>query len=561
MSSESEGRHALVVATARYSDAKLQQLRAPAADAELLAAVLRDPAKGDFEVEVLLDESHSRLTRRIASFFRDRRPQDLLLLHFSCHGVKDDRGELYLAAADTELDLLSATGVAAAWLNDQISRTRARRTVVLLDCCFSGSFPFGLRPRGSDVDAPGQFQGRGRAIITASNAMEYAYEGDELRGEGQPSVFTEAVVEGLATGKADLDRDRLVSVDDLYNYVYDRVKERAPSQTPSKKSELEGPIYLAKSAYRPEVKPARLDSDLLERTEDRYAGIRQGAVQELAMLLSSRDPAVALAARLALSRMIDDDSRRVSVSARAALADAERDERGRPEIEDGENGRDEGTEESTVSEGAVASEGKETGSTPAERARTDGSAPARGRAATASWLRRHSRLAIPAVIIAIVGVAAILFWPGAGDDRDSAPASAAIPDANPCERDKNGWTIEALGADRHYECELTTSPPPDGLEGGSLAYALFSSAREARNAFDTGLDGEYDEGSSLCRPSAARAIRAVYRRGQATCLVADEWVGIWWNDDRSRVLGMVDFAPSTSLEDLIEAWRRVISSN
>ena len=64
--------------------------------------------------------------------------------------------------------------------------------------------------------------------------------------------------------QGDLDRDRLVSVDDLYNYVYDRVKERAPSQTPSKKSELEGPIYLAKSAYRPEVKPARLDSDLLE---------------------------------------------------------------------------------------------------------------------------------------------------------------------------------------------------------------------------------------------------------------------------------------------------------
>ena len=159
VSSESEGRHALVVATARYSDAKLQQLRAPAADAELLAAVLRDPAKGDFEVEVLLDESHSRLTRGIASFFRDRRPQDLLLLHFSCHGVKDDRGELYLAAADTELDLLSATGVAAAWLTDQISRTRARRTVVLLDGCFSGSFPFGMRPRGSDVDAPGAVPG------------------------------------------------------------------------------------------------------------------------------------------------------------------------------------------------------------------------------------------------------------------------------------------------------------------------------------------------------------------------------------------------------------------
>jgi Caspase domain len=277
VSSGPESRHALVVATAGYSDPKLQQLRAPGADAERLAAVLRDPQKGDFEVEVLLDESHATVTRRIASFFRDRRPQDLLLLHFSCHGVKDDRGELYLAAADTEIDLLSATGISAAWLNEQISRTRARRTVLLLDCCFSGSFPFGMRARaGTGVDAPGQFQGRGRAIITASNAMEYAYEGDRLRGEGQPSIFTTAVVEGLETGEADLDRDQLVSVDDLYNYVYDRVKDATPSQTPIKKSELEGPLYLARS-QRPEPEPA----------EAPVPGLSEGAARELAALLGS----------------------------------------------------------------------------------------------------------------------------------------------------------------------------------------------------------------------------------------------------------------------------------
>ena len=187
MSRLAEGRYALLVATAQYSDPKLQQLRAPAADADRLAAVLSDEAKGNFQVEVLLDESHGKLTRRIAGFFRDRRPNDLLLLHFSCHGVKDDRGELYLAATDTEMDLLSATGVAAAWLNDQISRTRSRRTVVLLDCCFSGSFPFGMRARAGDaVNAPDQFEGRGRTIITASSGLEYAYEGDRLRGEGQP---------------------------------------------------------------------------------------------------------------------------------------------------------------------------------------------------------------------------------------------------------------------------------------------------------------------------------------------------------------------------------------
>ena len=42
-------------------------------------------------------------------------------------------------------------------------------------------------------------------VLTASNAMEYAYEGEELHGQGSPSVFTAALVRGLRTGEADLD--------------------------------------------------------------------------------------------------------------------------------------------------------------------------------------------------------------------------------------------------------------------------------------------------------------------------------------------------------------------
>jgi Caspase domain/Carbohydrate binding domain len=317
-------RHALIVATANYNDSRLAQLRSPAADAEGLAEVLGDPNRGDFDVQIGIDETHADLTRKIALFFRDRIPNDLLLLHLSCHGVKDENGELYLAAADTDLDLLSATGISAAWLNERIDRSRSRRTVVLLDCCFSGSFPAGVRHRaGGAMDAHGQLQGRGRAIITASNSMEYAYEGDELTGEGQPSIFTEAVVEGLRTGRADLDMDHLISIDDLYHYVYDRVRERTPNQTPSIKSDLEGVLYLARSSYRAPVVPAKLDPELIARTEDRYAGIREGAVQELASLLSSSDPSVALAAREVLLLMTSDDSRRVVARAQTALEAAE----------------------------------------------------------------------------------------------------------------------------------------------------------------------------------------------------------------------------------------------
>jgi hypothetical protein len=51
------GRSALIVANARYDDAGLRRLRSPGKDAEELAAVLGDPAIGNFNVDLLVDRS------------------------------------------------------------------------------------------------------------------------------------------------------------------------------------------------------------------------------------------------------------------------------------------------------------------------------------------------------------------------------------------------------------------------------------------------------------------------------------------------------------------------
>ena len=313
-------RDALIVAISEYRDPKLQRLRAPAADAESLARVLGEASIGGFRVQLARDEAEAELRRRLARFFTNRRPDDLLLLHFSCHGIKDASGELYLAAVDTEAELLSATGIPSRWLNEQIGHCRSKRIVLLLDCCFSGSFPFGVQARaGGQLNVQDHLHGRGRAVITASNAMEYSFEGDELSGTGQPSIFTAAVVQALETGEADRDGDHWISVDELYDYVYDRVREKTPNQNPTKQIRLEGPLYIARSSYQRPVKPVQLSKELLALTESPLAGARLGAIEELSSLLRSSDPAVALSACQALERMLDDDSRRVSERAQRAL--------------------------------------------------------------------------------------------------------------------------------------------------------------------------------------------------------------------------------------------------
>jgi len=82
--------------------------------------------------------------------------------------------------------------------------------VLLLDCCYAGAFERGMAARADrGMGIEERFGGRGRAVITASSAMEYAFEGTELADSSDqtPSLFTSALVRGLETGDADRDQD------------------------------------------------------------------------------------------------------------------------------------------------------------------------------------------------------------------------------------------------------------------------------------------------------------------------------------------------------------------
>jgi hypothetical protein len=101
---------------------------------------------------------------------------------------------------------------------------------------------------GEGVELKERFQGRGRVVITASSAMEYAFEAGQLTAvSGQPSVFTSAVVQGLETGEADRDRDGRVSVDELYDFVFEQVRQATPNQRPGMFSDVQGALYIAQN--------------------------------------------------------------------------------------------------------------------------------------------------------------------------------------------------------------------------------------------------------------------------------------------------------------------------
>ena len=252
-------RAALVVATDSYLDMTFRQLWAPANDAQDLAAVLADPAIGDFQVASLINPTGQQLKIHVDEYLSQRAIGDLLVVYLSGHGVRDARGRPYFVATDTVHSRLAATGVESLWLLDRLEECSATQQVVILDCCFSGAFAAGAKGGADDLSrdlAELSTRGRGRIVLTASRATEYSFEGRAVADATiSGSVFTAGLIDGLRSGAADVRGVGRISVEDAFRYACEFVQRQRVNQTPQRWSyAAEGTIWLA-YANSPRPKP------------------------------------------------------------------------------------------------------------------------------------------------------------------------------------------------------------------------------------------------------------------------------------------------------------------
>ena len=317
-------RYALVIGNSEYDDATLARLKSPITDTQALAKALNDPQLGQFDsVTSLVNQPEPVMRRGISQFLAQKKPDDLVLLYFSCHGILDERGRLYLAVKDTQRDLLKATGISASFITDEMDSCRSRRQVLILDCCYGGAFAHGVKGSQDKALSESTFEGAGygRVVLTASDSTQFALEGDQVVKQAELSLFTHFLLNGLTTGDADLNRDGQVTLDELYDYTYTQVVSQTPRQTPCKWSyNQQGDLVIAKNPRPIEIKPAELPSELREALENPYSSVRLGAIEALRRMLESQDASTALAAKLALERLSTDDSRSVSEAAVRLLA-------------------------------------------------------------------------------------------------------------------------------------------------------------------------------------------------------------------------------------------------
>ena len=221
-----------------------QPLKYAVNDAKSLQKFLR--TRTFFDKDKILTLFNEQATRKrileLMNDFLGTNPEmtsdDRVLIFFAGHGQRrrvrrghrrsDWRG--YLVPFDGDLEKIHSSCISMEEIREAASVICAKHILFVLDCCFSGLA--GLRPRAAIPRKP-RSQAFGDTcvrILTAGKSDEEVFEGKE--GWEGNSLFSRYLLKGLE-GFADHDNDGIITSDDLYFFVRDRVLEESGNrQTP-----------------------------------------------------------------------------------------------------------------------------------------------------------------------------------------------------------------------------------------------------------------------------------------------------------------------------------------
>jgi len=261
---------ALLIGISEY-ESGLASLPGSLKDIRAMERVLQHSAMGSFDqVKLLENPGRMEMEGAIESLFSGHQPDDLILLYFSGHGIKEEDGSLYLATRQTIFvsgELITTTAVETRIVQRFMSKSRSKQQVLILDCCFSGAFAEGMTARRLTpvpVDISGQLSAEGRAVLTSSTDTQSSFE-DENGG-----IYTRYIVEGIEKGAADTNNDGWITVDELHEFARGKTQEAKPVMKPE--------IYAVREGYKIQLAKAPVGDPKVEYRKEieRLAKERNG---------------------------------------------------------------------------------------------------------------------------------------------------------------------------------------------------------------------------------------------------------------------------------------------
>ncbi|WP_410587203.1 P-loop NTPase fold protein [Amycolatopsis sp. lyj-23] len=191
------------------------EFKATSDEVSKLADVLANPTIGGYQVKEKQHPPLNVATELIEQFFRNSDSDDVLLLYFTGHSRMSNDGDLYLILDNNTGNTPSPSkDLSASSIVNAMRSCHAREVAIILDSDF---FP---NPPATRQVAP---------LLTArDDGPDVFILASSLPGESSAAAITR----GLRTGKADLDGDGLIHLDELHKYLQNDVTNQYPQVPP-----------------------------------------------------------------------------------------------------------------------------------------------------------------------------------------------------------------------------------------------------------------------------------------------------------------------------------------
>jgi uncharacterized caspase-like protein len=179
---------------------------------------LEGGALPDEQIRVLIDESatHEGILSNVKEVFSQAGPKDLIIFYFSGHGLNGSFLPIDFDGYNNKLTHEEVAGL--------FNSSKAKYKLCVADACHSGSL-FAMRGPEPEPVLSQYYQQlaksvSGTALIMSSKGEESSLESAGLR----QGVFSHFLIRGLK-GEADKNKDHVVSVQELYDFVFTNVRD------------------------------------------------------------------------------------------------------------------------------------------------------------------------------------------------------------------------------------------------------------------------------------------------------------------------------------------------
>ena len=218
---------AVVVGVARYTH--MPVLKYTDDDAYHIYAFLKSPEGGalpDDQIRVLIDDDATKhnIMKAMQQVFFKADENDVVLMYFSGHGLP---GSFLPVDFDGFNNKLFHDDI-----QSMFAESKAKHKICLADACHSGTLMAMRSTVDHSIDKYYEaFQNSrgGTALLLSSKGDEYSLEDHGLR----QGIFSHYLIRGLK-GEADDNGNKIVTIKELYDFVYTNVKTYTGSiQTPT----------------------------------------------------------------------------------------------------------------------------------------------------------------------------------------------------------------------------------------------------------------------------------------------------------------------------------------